>query len=88
MASTWSSAIWGQVGQDISEGTEVSSQGRRQESACAWRSATPAGTGPPAAALPAGSPAESVPGGGREQHEFSKSLRKVLLKSAPQFPHL
>lgn len=60
----------------------------RQESPCAWRSATPAGTGPPAAALPAGSPAESVPGGGREQHEFSKSLRKVLLKIAPQFLHL
>lgn len=40
--------------------------------------ATPAGTGLPAAALPAGSPAESVPG----REGGSKSLRKVLLKSA------
>lgn len=48
----------------------------------------PVGTGTPAAALPTGSPAESVPGGGRERHELSKNLRKVLLKSVPQFPHL
>ena len=32
LASTWPSAIHGQVGQDISEGTEVSSQGRRDRS--------------------------------------------------------
>lgn len=63
----------------------MSSQGRRQESACAWRSATPAGTGP-ATALLLAPLQKSVPGGGREQHEFNKSLRKVLLKSAPQFP--
>lgn len=55
LAGTWPSAIWGQVGQDISEGTEVSTQGRRDRSPpvlgtlpCPWALEHPPQPCPPA----------------------------------------
>ena len=56
----------------------------RHESPCAWRSATPAGTGPPAAALSAGSPAELVEG--RRGTSSAKASGRCCSRVCLSFP--
>lgn len=64
----------------------MSSQGRRQESACLASGHARGTPDHPPQPCPLAPLQNRVPEEGGEQHEFSKSLRKVLLKSALSFP--